>query len=382
MGGSVVSLRELVFDAIHHRYRCVVVCPNEEIAKIYEGIGAQTFVSPVMGFNHNTAFFYKATPLDALRFVKMLLMTCISFWEMRRIVKATRPNIIHLNSSILILYTWFFSKFAIPVVYHVRENIVPGYFGWRKSFIRKMANKYADAVVFISEHELELLDTDPGKSFVVYNYVHEQAFCRDAQADSQPISDQLFKILILGGLFSLKGGKTILESLKNVQSNVELHVLGGFDPRDNDAELNVIESKAYVMEIVNLLNLPEIGNRVKFYGRVNNPAKYIYQANALLFWAAAPHFPRPVFEAWLLKKPVLYYNPWFKNPMINERAVSVVEQNTAEALAKCIRELPGSLFTSAEIITANYMAAKTNFTERNFQKIDAIYQQHLTVEQH
>ncbi|SHG92245.1 Glycosyltransferase involved in cell wall bisynthesis [Chryseolinea serpens] len=380
MGGSVVSLRELVLDAVQQQYRCVVACPNQEIADVYRAIGAEAFVTPIMGFNHNTALFYKATVLDILRFIKMLLMTRISFWKMRKIVKAVRPDIVHLNSSVLILYALFFRRFSIPVIYHVRENVVQGYFGWRKSFIRKAANKWAAAIIYISEYEFELLGTDLGKSTVIYNYVHEHAFQQDAEADNRPVADQQFKIVILGGLFNLKGGKTILESLMRAPSEVELLVLGGVDPREKGAELSALESKTYFAEIVALLNRPEVGDRVKFYGRVSNPAKYISRANALLFWAAAPHFPRPVFEAWLLEKPVLYYNPLFKNPIINERNVSVVQENTPDALAKCIQALPGSSFTSAETIAANYAVAKANFTEQNFLKIDAIYRQHLSPE--
>lgn len=379
-GGSVVSLREVVTDALQRGYQCTVVCPNPIVAKFYDDIGAATFVTHLTVFNHNTVFFYRATPLDVFRFLKMLIMTFVSFLGLIRIVRSFKPEIIHLNSSNLILYTFFFRIFGIPTIYHVRENVVKGYFGIRKAFIRTMANALPKFIIYISEYELELLRTRIGKSFVIYNYVHEKDFLRSealpAETTAQ-ISPGKFKVIVLGGLFKIKGGDRILQALQYVGEGMELLVLGCSDPRQNGEELAAVDGKPYCMEIVDLLGRASIRNKVKFFGRVARPSDYIAYADALLFWAASPHFPRPVFEAWLLRKPVVYFNPQFKNKIIDEENVCVVGENSAPALASALAGLQASRHMEEEQKAKVYHLAKANFTEANFNKIDALYRRCL-----
>ncbi|MBL0742217.1 glycosyltransferase [Chryseolinea sp. Jin1] len=368
-------------DALNQGYDCTVVCPNDTVAKVYDAIGAKTRVTRLTVFNHNTVFFYRATPLHAFLFFKMLVMTVVSFLGLLRIVRSLRPDIVHLNSSNLVLYTLLFKSFGVPTIYHVRENVVSGYFGIRRALIRATANATVRFIIFISEHEFALLGTRAAKSVVIYNYVHKEKFQQGASkivADSGSESELRFRIIILGGLFSLKGGMTIVKSLQKTAADVELLVLGCADPRLQGEELAAVDGDDYRDEMVDLLNAPSVKHRVNFFGRVSNPEAYIAKADVLLFWAASPHFPRPVFEAWLLNKPVLYFNPLFENKIINAQNVYVIPENSEEALTQAMSSVRNSRLMSAESKADNYETARNNFTERNFIKINALYEQCLT----
>jgi UDP-N-acetylglucosamine:LPS N-acetylglucosamine transferase len=370
LGGSVVSLRELVVDALNGGYECIVVCPNEVISRIYREIGAKTYVSTVVRAHHNTVYFYRFSPLGFLRFIWAILKTALSIIKLGRIIREVRPDIIHLNSSTLILYCIYFRLLQIPVVIHIRENVVNGYFGIRKNLIRKIANTFAAAIIYISEFEFEILKTMPEKSFVIYNYVHEKSF----QADVGPkLPGNKLTLVTLGGLFSIKGGNIILRAMAQLGEDVELLLLGCDDPRVHAQEILSSESKAYLQELLELLHDERVGKKVRFEGKVKNPAYFIGMADALIFWATSPHFPRPVFEAWLLKIPVLYFNPLFKNPIINDTNTFIVKEGSPEGLAQSIVQMQASLIFTEKGREKGYDLARKNFTELNFEKIKTVY---------
>jgi glycosyltransferase involved in cell wall biosynthesis len=372
LGGSVVSLRELIVDALENNYNCTVVCPNLKVAKVYDEIGAKTYVNTVARLHHNTVYHYPFSIIGFLRFTKAILKTFWSFIRYWKILTETKPDIVHLNSSTLILCCIFFRIIGVPVILHVRENIVEGNVGIRKNLIRILANKMATAIIYISEYEFQILGTQPDKSFVIYNYVHEDAF-KSKITPLKP-SKEKFVLITLGGLFKLKGGNIILQSLAQVSNNIELLILGCDDPRLNDKEILQSETVEYLKELLTLLSLPEIDRKVKFIGKVNDPESYISAADALIFWAALPHFPRPVFEAWLLKIPVIYFNPLFKNGLINTDNTLQVEVSSPTSLREAINNIKSSVVFTDSARERSYALAKLNFTQMNFKKINGVYQ--------
>jgi glycosyltransferase involved in cell wall biosynthesis len=371
LGGSVVSLKEVVLDAISSGYRCVVCCVNSSIAEVYRNIGAEAFIVTIAPLNHNTAYHYKATFFDTLRFLKLLAKSVISFIELSIVIIKIRPAVIHLNSSTLILYTVLGSILRVPTVFHVREYIVFGKYGWRRALIRKIANRFAKAIIYISEHEEALLRTDQQKSTVVYNYVHKDRFLAGSHL-YEPTGKFVF--MSLGGLFSLKGGATLLSAVAQLPEGFECHFLGTDDPAISCRELRSIEGDAYVEDLLQQLSIHSVRSKVKFLGRVSNPEQFMVKADAVVFWAQNPHFPRPVFEAWLLKKPVIYYNPLFSNPWINDSSVKMVCDSSSEQLSSAIASVQSNLSGFKKIADANFNVAMDVFSEKNFQKINYIYQ--------
>jgi glycosyltransferase involved in cell wall biosynthesis len=373
IGGSVISLKEIVIDALATGYECTVICMNTDVAKIYQELGAQTLISLISPWNHNTALHYKLNLRGILKTIKVFLKTLASFIALAKTIKNIKPDIVHLNSSNLILYNIYFKFLSKPTIFHVRECIVTGNFGIRKNLIRKIANATATYVIYISEAEYGRLGTDPVKSFVIYNYVHEHSFLSESnRREKRASSSKKFRLITLGGLFSLKGGKIIVEAIRNCQQEVLLMVLGGTDPRIDKTEIERIDGQEYVEELIEVLNSIE-PDTIEFYGRVKNSGPFIREADALLFWAASPHFPRPVFESWLLRKPVLYFNPNFPSSKITSKNVFPVPEGTPQALADAIAAFRKSNLFSIDEVTQSYQLARGHFTEPNFQKINQLY---------
>lgn len=372
LGGAVVSLKEIVVDAMSSGYRCVVCCVNRSIADVYREVGAEAVIVTIAPLNHNTALHYKATLLDTLRLLKLAVKTVISFVQLSIVILKIRPAVIHLNSSTLILYNMLGFILRVPTVFHVRENIVFGAYGLRRAFIRKIANLFAKAIIYISEHEEALLKTNHRKSTVVYNYVHKDRFLA-ALGLYKPTGKFVF--MSVGGLFSLKGGQILLKAVEHLPEDFECHFLGTDDPAVSSQELRSIEGDAYVDNLLQQLSVHTVRSRVKFLGRVPNPEEFMAKADAVVFWARNPHFPRPVFEAWLLKKPVIYYNPLFSNPCINDSSVKIVSDDSSEQLSSAIVSVKSHLSDFEKIAVTNFNVAIDVFSEKNFQKLNNIYKQ-------
>jgi glycosyltransferase involved in cell wall biosynthesis len=367
VGGSVISLKELVTDALSHGFDCTVVCVNEEVANFYKSIGAKTAVAPIAVFNHNTALCYKLSFNDCKHAFKQCIKFFFSFFSFLKIIFKQRPAIVHLNSSTLIPYLIFFKALRIRCIVHIREYIVRGRWGFRKSILRFLLNTLADQIIYISEVEFENLHTKKDTSTVIYNYVHSKNFFA-GNSNLKAVSTK-FRLVTLGGVYKIKGGDILLESLKYLDNGFELLVAGSEDPRKDPFDLITVEGQEYYDKIVLLLNDVQVSGKVNFVGRVNNPHKYLSQADALIFWTRCPHFPRPVFEGWLMHCHIIYYNPGFENTYINSETVNLVKGFDTLELKSAIEEVSSNrqhLFSKVE---AGNEIARQCFTERNFETV-------------
>jgi hypothetical protein len=93
------------------------------------------------------------------------------------------------------------------------------------------------------------------------------------------------------------------------------------------------------------------------------------QADALIFWARSPHFPRPVFEGWLMNCHIIYYNPGFTNPYINTETVNLVKGFDSLELKNVIEEVSSNKQRLTCKVENGNRIAHQCFTEQNFKKI-------------
>jgi glycosyltransferase involved in cell wall biosynthesis len=373
VGGSVISLKELIIDAIASGIDCHVWCLNKEVAEFYRSVGAKTSVAPMAVFNHNTAFAYKATPAHIMHFCKQGLKFFISLFYTIQILRRFKPQIIHLNSSVLFPYLFFFKITGRGTIIHIREFVLPGRWGIRRGLIRKVLNRFADFIFYISEVEFNNIKTREQKSIVVYNYVHTSNFFNNLK--KRPEADKKIRIITLGGVYRIKGGDVILEAFSQLDNKYELLILGSEDPRVNAFDLLQIEGQEYYDRVISLLNMPELSGRVTFAGRVPNPNEYLPLADALIFWAQAPHFPRPVFEGWLSKCPIIYFNPGFINQYITDETVDCIKSNSVSDIRSAIEHIGSNTTQPNNKVEKGYHIAIRTFTEQNFKVIETKYNQ-------
>jgi glycosyltransferase involved in cell wall biosynthesis len=233
-----------------------------------------------------------------------------NFWNLRkffnffsadhmsqRVLMQVDPNVIILNSSVLVTYLKNFRAIASDaiIILLIQENISNGVFGFRKAYVTKLVKKYSDLIVFISSYDLKKFGKT-NKWMIVRNWI--------AQEVTEKYKNEIFEedagVLFLGGGSKLKGAHTIIEAFRVLRSsgqNVKLTILG---------DLPQTARNPFVKFYINKVNrsLSKLSN-VQILGNVAEPYEYINRCLLLAFPITKPHQGRPIMEAGFFSKPVV-----------------------------------------------------------------------------
>ena len=271
-------------------------------------------------------------------FLRQLVHLPASIIAQVRCFHKERPGLVHLNSAILVSSAISARILGIPLVWHVREINLGSSLNLRRRFTGWLIRRLADTVVTISPVEAERIGgTRSPNVKVVYNYIDFEKFDL-AKFDPAAIRDKLgierdAKVLItLGGSANFrKGIVQLLGSMKYTDKDVTLLVVG---PKHQHQQLSMgkriyrnavhgVENLLVTLGLVGtfsryydyrvektLSKLPAeiVNNRIVWVGEVFEVAPFVAAADVLVFAGMTPHFPRPVFEGWAMKKPALVFD--------------------------------------------------------------------------
>lgn len=218
-----------------------------------------------------------------------------------------KPDIVHLNTSSLIAWGKVASKRNIPVIWHVREPLADGYFGFRKWIIKKYVAKYSSKILPICKHDALPWKDNP-KTHVVYNAVDPKKFDFNINKIALNLSP---KILFLGGLSQEKGTLVIFKAFEKVLKQLpdaKLLVASYFDLDLNKTSCvkKLFPAYKFKIEVSNILE--KIKDSVVLLGPVQNIPQVMASCDLIVFPATVGHFARPIIEAGFMKKPVIASN--------------------------------------------------------------------------
>jgi len=244
--------------------------------------------------------------LDSLRALKLFLRDFFNIpksilwqaWLLRR----KKPDVVHLNSSVLFTSALAARLVGIPIVWHVRECLHTGFRQRRISapIIRRLANR----VVTISELEARLLGADTRDNIrVIYNPINFDAlqpglYDQNSEKGKLGLRESEKLVISLGGVNPRKGTFEQVEAMCYTDSQTKLIIAG--------PPLHMPPASDYERAIAETLSaLPQ--GKVVFIGMIEDIAPLLAACDLLLFTGVKSHFPRPIFEAWRMKKPVIVF---------------------------------------------------------------------------
>lgn len=176
IGGASLSLLFLVKGLDRHEFKPVVLFMQNSAAVqmfVREGVEVVGTINK-SDFSHTKIWWLRwYHPHHFVRSLfdsGQLLCGLAKKW-----LEKIKPDIVHLNTSSLFSWAVIAKKMGIPVFWHVREPLAPGYFGLRRGFTRWAVKKWSDVILPICRDnaapwaELE-------KTKVVYNAVPEGRF--------------------------------------------------------------------------------------------------------------------------------------------------------------------------------------------------------------
>lgn len=254
------------------------------------------------------------------------------YFKLYRYLKNKSPDLIHLNSSVLVIVAIIAKFCKIPLVWHIRENPKNYIFGFNKVFAGWLIRNLANQVVCISELEAKSFGFDTlNNANIIYNSVDFRSFHSEAKSDGQfskellNIPKDAFLLATLGGCSPHKGIDQLLEMMPYLDSHIHLLVAGSVLTPLESANSYRIHKIIWCLEDL-LIRCKVRDRRLWFYDdrvrylisklgpsfsqvhlldNVDDVVPLLDSIDLLLFAGTFPHFPRPVYEAWTMCKPVL-----------------------------------------------------------------------------
>ncbi len=290
-----------------------------------------------------------------------------SIWAQTAMLQQLQPDIVHLNSAVLLTTALAARKAGIPVVWHVREAFHGIVLKQLRLLYGCLMRHLADAVVCISPVERRRMggcrDTEV---HVVYNPVDFNALdparhAVDAAKTQYGLDANRPIVLSLGGVAPRKGAAELVDALRFVQKPVQLVFAGpALGPASNGqnvrpqlvcenllvrARLKGAYSWHYNDRVATGFDrvqklLATRNHTVHFVGNLEDIAPLLASCDVLVFAGTVPHFARPIYEAWAMKKPVVVFDIDGVTQNVEDGVDGVVvAPRTGEALGKAIEEL-------------------------------------------
>lgn len=367
LGGAPVSLSLMVNelkDAMPST-QMSVWCVAEPIRSLFhERCGVETKKIPNPGLLLGRVLIWPVFLLEgqkALTAMKELLLSPLRIWQQWSLFRQEKPDAVHLNSAILFSTALAARLAGITVIWHIREildgNIL------KKKMTGSLIRCLADQVVAISPEVAEALGPDDkGNVHIVYNPMNadELKAGRINQKEARQklgIAEDKFVALSLGGVSPWKGTAQILEAAQILGDDVCVLFAGPPFP-DTEEQLSLSSTLLLKAEDI-LLGMGLQSHPVMRYadrcrrllkktppkvvqhqGYVKDVGLLLAAADVLVFAGMAPHFPRPVFEAWLMERPVIVFDTNGISELITEGEDGfIVPHKTGKELALSIEKM-------------------------------------------
>jgi glycosyltransferase involved in cell wall biosynthesis len=274
-------------------------------------------------YEHTQAVYYNLlNPLGLIQEFIQRVKIIRARRRTRELILLIKPDLVHLNSVVLVGSAIELNSMKIPFVWHVREHAVEGLFKIRKNYLITLLKELPNKVIFICEADKQSWGK-PLNSIVVYNFIDFDKF-KPELPEGYPKrtmkKDQQFNILFLGGVNKIKGTIVILKAIaelkrKETNKNINLIFPGGkyelpnyFLYRIVSVILPIFGRGTYSQQVERLivdLDLEENLTRLPF----TKDVWLLYEkSDILVFPSIRPHFARPIIEAGAMYLPALGSN--------------------------------------------------------------------------
>jgi glycosyltransferase involved in cell wall biosynthesis len=401
-GGAPTSLRNLLEEIRRQspELRLVVACAFEPMMPYFAEIAGVSVVkyveAPVLSGKKLIGWSSFFDPRSLRVVLRQLYMARGTVGREVEWLERWRPDIVHLNSATLWTSAIATRRLGIPLVWHVRERLFGGPWSLRKIFYGAFLRKTADAVVAISPEDGASLGRDrENKVSIVYNPVDLRRFTPESYEPAAVRADfglphDAFIILSLGGFSPRKGSWQLVRALKRLPRRCHLVIAGDKLPEgrppgalrragwslENLAVrfgLSGTQSWRYSERVQS--EAAEVSDRLYQIGHLGDVAPLVAACDVLVFGGTIPHFARPIYEAWAMKKPVIAFDtPVMRAEIAAGRDGLLVPRDSISRLVRALQSIADNP-TLAEALGRNgwNKAMSRLDTGRSVQRIISIY---------
>lgn len=346
VGGAPVSLLKLMQGLDAHTFEPHVVFTEPGSVLDYaRDLGVAATVVPTGG-----AFYYSAHARLSARMLAQFVRTFPrSVRTAQAVLHAHRPDVVHLNTSVLLAWAAAARRQRVPVVWVVREVLGPNHLlrHWHASFISRRATR----VVAISKAVRNCFPAPYTERVkVVYNAVDLQEFdlaqlaLRNQARQQLGVPEDAPAIALVGSVQRPKGHWLVLQALTELP-RVHLIVVAGGVPASYAQSTRGRIKRALRRPLDNLDALMRDAQRAGVTGRIHvtgfrrDVAAILAASDLLVFPSLEPEgFGRPIIEAMAMARPVVATDVGPSREILGPDAGCLVEPRP-EHMARALRDL-------------------------------------------
>jgi glycosyltransferase involved in cell wall biosynthesis len=380
LGGAPVSLLKMLarVDPARFEVQAVFTEPGDVLGYAAE-LGVPARVVPTGG-----AFFYSAHarlgPRSLARFVRTFPS---AVQRARRVLRQERPDLLHLNTSVLLAWAAAARHEHVPCVWVVREVLGPNptLRGWHVQFITRHARR----VVAISSSVAECFPREARPS-LVYNAVDLADFRLDLLDEREHVRRELGlpqdapTIMALGSVQRPKGHWLLLDALGRLDTRTRLVLVcggaGAAYARTRRGRLKralglPLDTLDALLRDAHARGLRE---QIVVTGFRSDIPRLLTATDVLAFPSLEPEgFGRPIIEAMAMARPVVATHVGPSAEVLGPQAGLLVSPNM-DSLARALAGLLGDARRSHVMGEAGRRRVEACFSlERQVAEMSAIY---------
>lgn len=318
-GGSVMSLLytiNAIKENTNDEFEILIALAkwNEKISHFYEDNGIKVVKCDfIETYEHTQSVNFSFLNISQIwNAIKQEYAVIKAKRNSINLLEKIKPDIVHLNSVVLLGSALAVNQLKIPLIWHVREPAAHGLFGIREKRIICYLADLAEKVFFICHADMQSWG-NPKNGEVVYNFLDFNKFNKNTaiinSANNIEIPKSDLNILFLGGVSRIKGGIYIIKSLKLLidkfpDKNIKLIYPGSLynKPtyllyRITTKILPLFGFGTYSQLIEKEIIKKNLNDHIIKLPFTKNVSELFRVSDVLIFPSIRPHFARPVIEA-------------------------------------------------------------------------------------
>jgi glycosyltransferase involved in cell wall biosynthesis len=380
IGGAPVSLLKLLAALDPAEFQPTAIFTERGPVMTYANdLRVPASVVPTGG-----AFFYSAHARLGLRSLAHFVRTFPGAVQRAQArLRRERPEVLHLNTSVLLAWAAAARRERVPVVWVVREVLGPN--PWLRQWHAGFIVRHAREVVAISQAVRACFPGDR-RIAMVYNAVDLAEFTLDLVEQKAVVRAEIGVapdaqvVMAVGAVQRPKGHWLLLDALARMPDSVHLVlVTGGADAtyaksargRVKRALNRPLDNLDRLLRDARALGLAE---RINVTGYRTDVARVLTAADVVVFPSLEPEgFGRPIIEAMALARPVVATDVGPSRELLGADAGRLVPPDAGQ-LAQAVLETLGSADETRRVGQAGRARVEACFTlERQVAAMSAIY---------
>lgn len=305
VGGAQRSLLAIMLTMRHSGHEILLATPGKGLlAKKAQEMGIATVRFQLPALKETRTIHPDRNRFSILAAFYDGLMLSIAGLSLLKLIKKTKPDIVHANQMLISIPCGLASTIAgTPCVWHLRENpssYVPGSIKWIYGLLAYLFSK---RIIVNSQFSADLFKGTPALEKVRVTHIGIEApaplnHTRDKLINSDsPESEKV--ISIFGRVIPMKGHAVLIRSLKQLKENkvpkFKLKIYGFYDQED-----------PYYLSLRSLIQELNLQHEIEFCGFVPDIDLAMRASNMIIAPSIeSESFGRTLIEAMAAGKPVI-----------------------------------------------------------------------------